>query len=226
MFLELLGLTPEQIAKNETWDPKKGRQEKDFGDRVGDSVMSLLTGSNYGEKVEQATKDRYVDNFEDVYGDRIRKTSGVAGYEQLGDLSRLTDRKLQQELLNRENTRTARSQAAATTGLDRNEFLTLTDPGEIGARASQLVKQERDTKVEKAEAKENRRYRDSQNLQLLQLENQQANLAADRQLRRDQQSYQNRVLDLKEARLTRRDRQAAIQQMMAGLAQLGASIAI
>jgi len=49
---------------------------------------------------------------------------------------------------------------------------------------------------------------------------------ADRELRRDQQAYQNRVLDLKEARLDRKDRQAAIQQMMAGLSQLGASIAI
>ena len=45
-------------------------------------------------------------------------------------------------------------------------------------------------------------------------------------MRRDQQAYQNRKLDLKEARLDRKDRQAAIQQMMAGLAQLGASIAI
>ena len=32
--------------------------------------------------------------------------------------------------------------------------------------------------------------------------------------------------NLKEARLDRKDRQAAIQQMMAGLAQMGASIAI
>ena len=37
---------------------------------------------------------------------------------------------------------------------------------------------------------------------------------------------QMRREDAKEARLERRDRQAAIQQMMAGLAQLGASIAI
>ena len=58
------------------------------------------------------------------------------------------------------------------------------------------------------------------------MENNQANLRADRELRRDQQAYQNRALDLKEARLDRKDRQAAIQQMMAGLAQMGASIAI
>lgn len=41
-----------------------------------------------------------------------------------------------------------------------------------------------------------------------------------------QQDYQNRALDMKDARLERRDRQSAIQQMMAGLSTLGASIAI
>jgi len=61
---------------------------------------------------------------------------------------------------------------------------------------------------------------------LMQLENAAEDRRADRELRRDQQAYQNRALDLKEARLDRKDRQAAIQQMMAGLAQMGASIAI
>ena len=28
MLLELLGLTPEQIAENESWDPKKGKRLK------------------------------------------------------------------------------------------------------------------------------------------------------------------------------------------------------
>ncbi len=41
----------------------------------------------------------------------------------------------------------------------------------------------------------------------------------------NQMNYNNRALDLKEARLDRRDRQAAIAQLMAGLSQLGTSIA-
>ena len=56
--------------------------------------------------------------------------------------------------------------------------------------------------------------------------NQQEDRRAERELRRDQQAYQNRALDLKEARLDRNDRRAAIQQLMAGLSTLGASIAI
>ena len=39
-------------------------------------------------------------------------------------------------------------------------------------------------------------------------------------------ALENRRLDIQEARGMRRDRQAAIQQMMAGLAQMGAAIAI
>jgi len=94
------------------------------------------------------------------------------------------------------------------------------------ASATKLVKDEKDTKERKAEVKEESRYRDSQDLIALQFANSAADRQADREYRRDQQAYQNRKLDLQEARLDRKDRQAAIQQMMAGLAQLGASIAI
>jgi hypothetical protein len=226
MLLELLGLTPEQVAENESWDPKKGKRTKDLGDRVGDGIMSVLTGTNYGERVQEATKGQYLETMEEAYGDRIKKTQGVVGYDDIGDLSRLTDRKIEQELKNRELTQAARSKAAATTGMDRSNFMGDTDPGTILASATKLVKDEKDAKVKKAEVKEENRYRDSQDLLLMNMENNQANLRADRELRRDQQAYQNRALDLKEARMDRRDRQAAIQQMMAGLAQLGASIAV
>lgn len=80
--------------------------------------------------------------------------------------------------------------------------------------------------IERVEGKADDRYRDSQDLIAMQFANSAADRQADREYRRDQQAYQNRKLDLQEARLDRRDRQAAIQQMMAGLAQMGASIAI
>ena len=226
MLLELLGLTPEQIAENETWDPKKGRRTKDLGDRIGDGVMSILTGSNYSDRVQEATKSQYTDNLQELYGDRIGKTQGVAGYEQIGDLSRLSAAKLEQELKNREGTRNARSLAAAETGLDRSEFTGLTDPGEIAARASKLVKDEKDEKVTKAESKEQSRYDDSQRYLIAQLENQRLDRKDEREARRDQRALANRRLDIQEARAMRKDRQASIQQMMAGLAQLGASLAI
>ena len=227
MLLELLGLTPEQIAENESWDPKKGKRTKDLGDRVGDGVMSLLTGTNYGERVQEATKGQYLENMEDLYGDRINKTRGVAGYDDIGDLSRLTARKIEQELRNREATKRARSSRRAATGETKADLdLTVIDPDAITAGGTKYLKDEQAAKVRKAENKDERRYRDSQDLLLMNMENNQANLRADRELRRDQQAYENRRLDLQEARADRRDRQAAIQQMMAGLAQMGASIAI
>ena len=227
MLLELLGLTPEQIAENESWDPKKGKRTKDLGDRVGDGIMSVLTGSNYGERVQEATRGQYLDTMEDLYGDRINKTKGVAGYEAIGDLDRLTDRKIEQELRNREATRSARSSRKALTGeTDADLDLTVTDPGTIKAGATKFVKDEKETEKLRIEGKADSRYRDSQDLIALQFANSAADRQADREYRRDQQAYQNRKLDMQEARLDRKDRQAAIQQMMAGLAQMGASIAI
>ena len=75
------------------------------------------------------------------------------------------------------------------------------------------------TEVERLEGR-------SDKLLAMQFANSAADRQADREYRRDQQAYQNRKLDMQEARLDRKDRQAAIQQMMAGLAQMGASIAI
>jgi len=95
-------------------------------------------------------------------------------------------------------------------------------------RASNKRKEEEkvQAEVKRQEGRVDAKERSERDLLLMNMENNQANLRADRELRRDQQAYQNRALDLKEARMDRRDRQAAIQQMMAGLAQLGASIAI
>ena len=59
---------------------------------------------------------------QDLYGDRINKTKNVTGYQSIGNLTRLTDRKINQELENREKTQAARSKAAATIGLSRDNF--------------------------------------------------------------------------------------------------------
>lgn len=102
-----------------------------------------------------------------------------------------------------------------------------------GATAGTVVAAQRgrvDKNTEEREVKEQteilRKEGRADNLLLMQML--QNNRQSDRQfqLQQAQQDYQNRALDLKEARLDRKDRQAAIQAMMAGLSQLGASIAI
>ena len=109
------------------------------------------------------------------------------------------------------------------------------DPSKLGSSATptqirQEIRDTLDTNKKTAESKVKtevlRKEGRADRLLLMQMNTAAEDRRADRELRRDQQAYQNRVLDLKEARMDRRDRQAAIQQMMAGLAQLGASIAI
>lgn len=109
------------------------------------------------------------------------------------------------------------------------------DPNKLDSNATptqirQAIRGTLDTNKTTAEGKEKaevlRKEGRADKLLLMQMNNAAEDRRADRELRRDQQAYQNRVLDLKEARLDRKDRQAAIQSMMAGLAQLGASIAI
>jgi hypothetical protein len=216
MLIELLGLTPEEIARDETWDPKKGKRTRDFGDKVGDKVMSILTGTDYATEVQKHTKTNHVDFLTDNYGDRITKTKGLEGYDNIGDLSKLSEKKLEQELKNREATRRARSTRKATTGeTDADLDLTETDPGTIVSGG---------TKYEKDEVK--KKERKAEDLQMLLLSQQGQRNDNQFAIQMAQQDYQNRALEMKDARLERRDRQAAIQQMMAGLATMGASIAI
>ena len=208
-------------GKDKGYDYRTGQINRGLGEKILDGLLG-----NDPTKIQENAKTGYVEGLTEKFGDRIERTKGVKGYEPIGNLSRMSADALDQELTRRQETKSARSRAAIETGIDRSNFEHLTDPGEIIATGARMVKDEADKKTKEAEDKDNKRYSDSQALLLMNMENTQANLRADRELRRDQQAYQNRVLDLKEARMDRRDRQAAIQQMMAGLAQLGASIAI
>lgn len=212
---DLLNLTPEKIAEGQTWDPKKGR-EKDLGDVIGDGLMSILTQTNYGDEVAKYSKQYHVDDLTDIYGGRLKKVTGLEGYDDIGDLSKLSREKLLEEIKDREKTRSARSTRRASTGETVGDLdLTETDPGTIIAGGTKYLKDEKKTKERKAE-----------DLQMLLLSQQGKRSDDQFAIQMAQQDYQNRALEMKDARLERRDRKDAIQQMMAGLATMGASIAI
>ena len=220
MLLELLGLTPEQIAKGETWSATDGERNRDTGDKIGDKVMSILTGTDYASEVEKATKGRYLKKMTRLYGDDIEDVSSVAGYKAIGDLTKLEPEQIKREIERRKATRAARGKRSALTGEDPGSLdPTITDPGTIVAGGSKVVKDENTAETRRLEGREDNRI-------ALQLELARQDRRDDREARRDERAYQNRKLDMQEARLDRKDRQAAIQQMMAGLAQMGASIAI
>jgi len=213
---DYLGLTPEKIAEDETWDPIKGKRTRDTGDKVGDAVMGFLTGTDYAKEVQKHTKTNHVDHLTKYYSDRIKKTKGLEGYDDIGDLSKLSAEKLDQELKNREATRNARSTFKVKTGgTDADLDLTVTDPGTIVAGATKYIKDENTVKENKAE-----------DFKMLLLDQQGRRSDNQFAVQMAQVDYQNRAAEMKDARLERRDRQSAIQQMMAGLATMGASIAI
>ena len=229
MLLELLGLTPEQIAKGETWSATDGERTRDTGDKIGDKVMSILTGTDYASEVEKATKGRYRKKMTRLYGDDIKDVDGVAGYESIGDLTKLEPEQIKREIERRKATRSARSSYSALTGEDF-EDTSITDPDTIKSKATRTLKDEQETKEtearERQDAETRRLEGRSDDRLAMTMELNRLDRKDDREARRDQLALQNRRLDMQEARVERRDRQAAIQQMMAGLAQLGASIAI
>lgn len=220
MLLELLGLTPEQIAKGETWSATDGERTRDTGDKIGDKVMSILTGTDYAGEVEKATKGRYLKQMNRLYGDDIKDVEGVAGYKPIGDLTTLEPEQIKREIERRKATRTARGKRSALTGEDPTSLDPNTiDPETIVAGGTKVVKDENKAETDRLEGREDDRLAMTMELSRLDRKD-------EREARRDERAYQNRKLDLQEARLDRKDRQAAIQQMMAGLAQMGASIAI
>ena len=231
MFGWLPGADLNSVVQREIKDLNDTRTGS--ADRTGawnwqDDFGAWLAGSNKEEVLRLAT--------EKANKDLARKLSpsATAAQVNLGHLSPLyqgVDGKTREQLESEILQDTQRGRALQTTvannpRLDASTISRTASVGEIMGAGSKATVAHADAKETKATEKEERRYRDSQDLLLMNMENNQANLRADRELRRDQQAYQNRALDLKEARMDRRDRQAAIQQMMAGLAQLGASIAI
>ena len=163
-MLGLLGLTPEQIAENEQWDPKKGQRDRDFGDRVGDGLMSILTGKNYGQAVEEATKTAHVDRLTELGGTNLTRYGSVTGGEDVSDLSGLTKNQLNQRLTSNKALKDARTQATTLTGRARSEYMDLNDPDAILSLATQHVradkeKEKEQNKTEAAELRsETRKY--------------------------------------------------------------------
>ena len=160
---ELLGLDPKSIASATDYTPGEGRK-KDIGDYIGDSVMSVLTGSNYSQLVEDASKTKLGERYDDVYGGRLEDVAGLKGYSALPGVGEgLADMKesdIKRELRRREATKQALSTAAVTYGVDIEDLKGLTDPGEILSKASGLKKAEgvaeRTRQEGRADAKEGR----------------------------------------------------------------------
>ena len=232
---ELLGLDAKSQARGEKSSldsRRKGFETWDLGDRF----RSAVTGVSR-EQLEKESRTLAEQDLQDEFGKKIEvltsnlegrgltptgmKFDGQTRGEIAGDIqtnqSRLT---ALTKLLGQKGGDSVKLAPGATTMDIVTAGRTLADTN------TEAAEDKVEAEVRRQEGRSDSRYRDSQDLLLMQMSNQAADRQADREYRRDQQAYQNRKLDMQEARLDRKDRQAMIMQLMQGLSQMGASIAI
>ena len=219
-LMKLLGLDIDSQAKGEIGELNSTRTAFDNYD-LGDTLRGLLTGvsrealeKRAGQIADQRLTDLYQPQAEINARNLQHLTADFQGVKGK------TEGQIKAALGN-DKARAAALQTVQTNNPDLD--VAIIDPnaqvGGIMGTGAKATKAANTAETRRQEGRADDRL-------LMQMNIAAEDRRAERELRRDQQAYQNRVLDLKEARLDRRDRQAAIQQMMAGLAQMGASIAI
>ena len=226
-LMEMLGLDLDSQAKGEIGELNSRRNALESYD-LGDTLRGLLTGvsrealtKRAGEIADQRLTDLYQPQANINANNLQHLTAEFQGVKDK------TEAEIKAAVNNDKGRATALQTVQSNNpDLDVSSIDTNAQIGGIMGAGAKATKAANNAETERLEGRADKRYQDSQDLLLLQLSNQAEDRRMDREIRRDQQAYQNRALDLKEARLDRRDRQAAIQQMMAGLAQMGASIAI
>ena len=235
MFGWLPGADLESVVRRETADLNSTRTGS--ADRTGawnwqDDFGAWLAGSNKEEVLRLAKKKANEDLLEKLQPTITASQSGLGGLK--GAYSGIEGKTVEQ--IKAELLQDGRRGKALQTAMATNPNF---DPSSLSptATAGQILQQSAKDTQTRTETKETE-ARERQNTETRRLEGRSDDRLAmtmelnrldrkdEREARRDQLALQNRRLDMQEARTERRDRQAAIQQMMAGLAQLGASIAI
>ena len=233
MFGWLPGADLDSVVRREVADLNDTRTGS--ADRTGawnwqDDVGAWMAGSNKeevlrlaGEKADAALKKALSARASLAQSN----LSGILDPTYTGDVEGKTQEQLEaQRVLDETRGKALQTAMANNPRFDVSTLSPTATAGAILQASGKATVEHADEKEKEVEEKDERRYKNTKDLTIMQLLNNQEDRRADRQLRRDQQAYENRRLDLQEARLDRKDRQAALQQMMAGLAQMGASIAI
>ncbi len=227
MLRELLGLTIEQQAE----EYKKRLKEDRSGIKTwnaGDMFRDVLTPGTREDLEEAAkalrVKDLNTDAITEI--EAIRQTLGGTKIDTTDQALQIKPNETAAKFKSRLAGLVATGQQnIRNTGISGYDQSKVTDGMGLAGVAALGTKQTTDNTKEVTKKKD-KRYDDTQRLTLMQLMQQGQRMDNQFAVQMAQQDYQNRALEMKDARLERRDRQAAIQQMMAGLATMGASIAI
>ena len=227
---ELLGLDRASQARGEKGSLNDGRTDFDSWD-LGDRFRSAVTGVSREDLLEDAAKLKAKDLNTNTLDTRGQIQDSLAGTQV--DTSGLEIRAGETEAQHLTRlSRLLRTGKAVDKleGSVENFDRTSVGPTSTASTVQQLgrktVDNNKTVEEGKVQAETERLEGRSDDRLAMQMELSRLDRRDDREARRDERAYQNRKLDMQEARLDRKDRQSAIQSMMAGLAQLGASIAI
>lgn len=244
-MLDLLLGSVKKNAEREllNYDPTDGTREKSFGDVIGDA----LTGR--GSAIDKEVKRQYVQQLNDRFAGDITRLKGALptlGGEELTNLAinENTNKKTLQQAIDRLNVRAADRKVAAQTayGLGYGSEVKGKSEEEIYSflKAEADKKEEEDRTRAKAEEterlgreerirQENRgdllsRQIASDELALLQAQNQAAASLRESQLQGRRLDMEQSRLNMQDARASRKDQQLALSTIIQGLAQMGQSI--
>ena len=244
-MLDLLLGSVKKNAEREllNYDPTDGTREKSFGDVIGDA----LTGR--GAAIDKEVKRQYVQQLNDKFAGDITRLKGALPTLEAQELANLTinentNRKTLQQAIDRLNVRADDRKVAAQTayGLGYGSEIKGKSEEEIysflKAEKEKKEKEERQrlkTETTRLEGRQDLRYNQergdllrrqiaSDELALLQAQNQAAASLRDSQLQGRRLDLEQSRLNMQDARASRKDQQLALSTIIQGLAQMGQSI--
>ena len=221
----LFGGSTAQHAQREmeTYDPRLGGRQKEFGDHVGD----LLTWQ--GNTLDRATEAAYVQDLNDKYGSKLKKLKkyGLITDDQAKltkdtsrvDLNRLIDDTAEDLEINKSlNVDMAKQGYIPNQGSTYqeklsgfNEYLDKKKDEFGGSRETERFNR---GQTEQARTDTQTLLANQNNLQMLQFENAAADRSAQRRM-------DNRRMDLQESRDSRKAQREMMMMIMTGLKNIG-----
>jgi len=230
-----LGWSVEDAAEQELsqtrrkgYNPTRGTDgsvNRGFWEGIGDGILGNKTAD-----IEARARELYVEKLKrnnPSYRD-LNSQLESAGQDERITFSPTT---LQEDLTTQTN-RIERSlpviQGIKSKDGDTSGYTTKTDLGTLSGalETATTAKANKDLVENPITQRNESRYIDAQNLQSMMLGHQMQQSNNQFALQQSQLQLQNRREDAREARSERKDRQMMIMQMMKGLSQMGASIAI
>jgi hypothetical protein len=226
----LIGQSDRQVLDRET-DRFTG--PKTSVRRTGvEKIMDTIFRGGSSEGLQNLSKDDYVRKLKETYGsklelldDDVRRDLGIV--DRQGINSTMSEADVARQIKTGRRLEEARRTGRATRGI-APEVLQSTDPEVIqrGIENAQVETKRKDTESDPIYQNTLKQQNLTNQMALSQMALSEQRASNQMQIAMMDNQLERRRMDMKESRLDRKDRQAMIQQMMAGLSTLGASIAI